>query len=173
MAELNRLMMEQLAGIIAGVVLILFILLIVIIIQGAKLKNIRRKYDAMMSGSGVENLESLLIDLKVQMDTIEDEHQIHRADMETLHNRLNGIKGHIGIKRYNAFGERGSDLSFSLAIVDNQQNGLVLTGIYNRDCSYVYAKPLTEGDSSYPLSPEEKEAVSLAQQAGQNGSSTL
>ncbi|QYK70217.1 DUF4446 family protein [Paenibacillus sp. S02] len=172
MAELNGLIMEQLAGIVAGIVLILLILLIVIIVQGAKLKKMRRKYETMMAGSGVENLETLLIDLKVQMDTIEDEQETHRASMKSLRSKMTGLKGHIGIKRYNAFGERGSDLSFSLAIVDDNQDGMVLTGIYNRDGSYVYAKPLEAGQSTYSLSPEEKEAVTLAQQAGQNGNAT-
>ena len=47
-------------------------------------------------------------------------------------------------------------MSFSLAILSEQEEGIVLTGLHNRESSYVYAKPLKDGQSKYPLSPEEK-----------------
>ena len=52
-------------------------------------------------------------------------------------------------------------MSFSLAILSEEEEGIVLTGLHNRESSYVYAKPLKDGQSKYPLSPEEKEAVTL------------
>ncbi|GAB6990957.1 DUF4446 family protein [Paenibacillus pini] len=164
MSDLNGLLMEQLQWIIGGIALLLIILIIVVINQGSKLKKMRKKYDLMMAGSGVENLETLLIDLKVQLDSVEDEQQQQRSTLETIVDKLQHMKGKVGIKRYNAFSERGSDLSFSIAIVDDQRNGVVISAIYNRDSSYVYAKPLEEGQSSYALSPEESEAINLALQ---------
>ncbi|MDP4096454.1 DUF4446 family protein [Paenibacillus sp. P96] len=173
MAELNGLIMEQISLFIAGITFIILMLLIIVMVQGAKLRKIHRKYEVMMSGSGVDDLETLLIDLKVQMDSIEDEQQKNRSMMDAIRNRMNGMKANIGMSRYNAFGERGGELSFSLALLDQESNGMVLTGIYNRDGSYVYAKPVAKGTSSYMLSDEEKEAITLAQQEAQNGSSTL
>ncbi|MFB5676973.1 DUF4446 family protein [Paenibacillus terreus] len=173
MAELNGLIMEQLSLFIAGITLVILILLIIVMVQGAKLRKMRRKYEVMMSGSGVDDLETLLIDLKVQMDAIEDEQQKNRSMMDALRGRMKGMKANIGMIRYNAFNERGGELSFSLALLDQESSGMVLTGIYNRDGSYVYAKPVESGTSSYLLSDEEKEAISLAQQQAQNGNATL
>jgi hypothetical protein len=68
----------------------------------------------------------------------------------------------VAIIRYNAFGETGSDLSFSVAIVDDAQNGVVITSIFGREESRVYAKPLTAGTSTYPLSDEEQAAIRKA-----------
>ena len=68
----------------------------------------------------------------------------------------------IGIVRYNAFKDTGRDLSFSLAILDAHNNGVVLNGIYARDCSNIYAKPVENGESKYVLSNEEKEAINKA-----------
>ena len=68
----------------------------------------------------------------------------------------------IGIVRYNAFKDVGSDLSFTLAILDDYNNGVVLNGIYARDSSNIYAKPIEKGPSKYILSEEEKEAVNKA-----------
>lgn len=173
MAELNGLIMEQLSLFIAGITLVILILLIIVMVQGAKLRKMRRKYEVMMSGSGVDDLETLLIDLKVQMDAIEDEQLKNRSMMDALRERMKGMKANIGMLRYNAFNERGGELSFSLALLDQKSSGMVLTGIYNRDGSYVYAKPVESGTSSYLLSDEEKEAISLAQQQAQNGNATL
>ncbi|MFB5762656.1 DUF4446 family protein [Paenibacillus medicaginis] len=172
MAELNGLIMEQLSLFITGIAFFIFILLIIVMVQGAKLRKMRRKYEVMMSGSGVDDLETLLIDLKMQMDSIEDEQQKSRSVMEAIRHQMNGMKANIGLTRYNAFNERGGELSFSLALLDQASDGMVLTGIYNRDGSYVYAKPVQSGTSSYMLSDEEKEAISLAQQAAQNGNAT-
>lgn len=165
MAEINELILEQLLWIIGGLALLTVILLIVSIAQGARLRKFKRKYEAMMAGSGVEDLESLLINLKIQMDSIEDGHQLQTNQLQTITQKLARIQSKVGVKRYNAFGGNGGDLSFSVAMINDSQDGMVLTGIFNRDGSYVYAKPLKGGESSYTLSPEEKEAISLAQQA--------
>ena len=68
----------------------------------------------------------------------------------------------MGIVRYNAFKDTGSDLSFTLALLDKYNNGVVLNGIYARDSSNIYAKPVENGESKYVLSNEEKEAIQKA-----------
>ncbi|USB33257.1 DUF4446 family protein [Paenibacillus sp. YPG26] len=164
MLELNNLVSEQLGLIVVGTALLFILLLIWNIVQGSKLKKMRRKYEIMMAGAGVENLESLLIDLKVQLDSIEDEQEVQQQQLQSIQKLLPKQKAKIGIKRYNAFNEHGNELSFSVAFIDSQLDGIVLTGIYNRDGSYVYAKPLVKGESPYSLSPEEKDAIHLAEQ---------
>ncbi|MCM3785296.1 DUF4446 family protein [Neobacillus mesonae] len=164
MTEINELILEQLYLIIFGIILVMFILLIMVIVQTAKVRKLRKNYNKFMSSTGVEDLESLLLNLKVQMDAIEDEHAESKDLVTRVNKKLDRIQGKMGIKRYNAYGERGADLSFSIAMLNEKSDGLVLTGLYNRDGSYVYAKPLKGGESTYTLSNEEKEAITLAQQ---------
>ncbi|AJS60689.1 DUF4446 family protein [Paenibacillus sp. IHBB 10380] len=164
MSELNEIITEQLAWFIGGIVIIVLFLLVTTMIQLSKLSKMRRRYDAMMSGNGVDNLESLLIDLKVQLDSMEDEQISQQKTLKGLSTQLRAVKGNVGIKRYNAFGERGNDLSFSMAIIDDNADGVVLTSIYNRENSYIYSKPLQAGESSISLSEEEKEVITLARQ---------
>ena len=66
------------------------------------------------------------------------------------------------LMKYNAFKDVGSDLSFALAILNNQNDGIVLNGIYSRETSNIYAKPVIKGESTYTLSEEEKEAIKKA-----------
>ncbi len=86
-----------------------------------------------------------------------------------LANDINGIKTDlttcikkVGVVRYSAYENIGSDLSFTLALLDEQNNGTVLNGIYSREMSNIYAKPVENGKSSYTLSKEEEMAIQKA-----------
>lgn len=75
-----------------------------------------------------------------------------------------GIAG-LALARFNAFGETGGDLSFSLALLNRNVDGAVITSIYGRDNSRVFAKLIREGRSEYDLSEEEKDALHEARKA--------
>jgi hypothetical protein len=83
--------------------------------------------------------------------------------------RMAGTVQHVGVVRYDAFRDLGGLLSFSIAMLDDRGNGLVVSSIYGRSESRTYAKPIVERDSSYLLSPEEKEAIRLAMQSREMG----
>lgn len=68
----------------------------------------------------------------------------------------------IGVIRYSAFRDSGSDLSFAVALLDQNDNGVVFNGIYSREMSNIYAKPIENGNSKYTLSEEEVEAIKKA-----------
>ncbi len=68
----------------------------------------------------------------------------------------------VGVVRYSAFKDTGSDLSFAVALLDEQNSGVVFNGIYSREMSNIYAKPVEKGNSSYTLSAEEAEAIRRA-----------
>jgi DNA gyrase/topoisomerase IV subunit A len=65
----------------------------------------------------------------------------------------------IGITRFNPFGEIGGDQSFSIAILDENNDGFVITSHYGRESNRVYAKPIKAGKSEYVLSKEEGQAI--------------
>jgi hypothetical protein len=85
---------------------------------------------------------------------------VARADQLERHSKRN-ING-IGMVRFNAFPEVGSDLSFAVALMDGTGKGMVISSIYGRDENRIYAKPLENAQSSYRLSVEEQEAVDIA-----------
>jgi hypothetical protein len=68
----------------------------------------------------------------------------------------------IGLVRFNPFKEIGGDQSFSLALLNADNNGFVVTSYYHRETSRVYAKPIEQGQSKYQLSKEEQEAINQA-----------
>lgn len=164
MSELNQIINEQLFWVVFVFGVAILWMAIVLILQSVKLRRMRKRYEAMMKGQGVEDLEGLLINLRNQSDILEEGQREHKVLIEAMQSKMLGMKSKVAVKRYNAFGERGNDLSFSLAILDDNKNGIVLTSLHNRENSYIYSKPLDGGESQYPLSPEEREVIALALQ---------
>lgn len=68
----------------------------------------------------------------------------------------------IGAIRYNPFSDTGGDQSFSVALLNLDNNGIVITSLYNREENRVYAKSINQGQSKYHLTEEEKEAINKA-----------
>ena len=78
---------------------------------------------------------------------------------------VDGSVRHVALLRFDAFEDVGGRLSFSCALLDDHGTGVVLTSINGRQETRVYAKPVTEGASTYNLSTEEAEAIRQAMAA--------
>lgn len=68
----------------------------------------------------------------------------------------------VGLYRYDAYNNTKNKLSFALALLDRENNGIVLNSIYGIDDSNIYAKPIENGTCEFNLSFEEQEAIKLA-----------
>lgn len=149
---------------IITVVLALFVLLLFIrvLALGSKLKKLRKQYLAVMGDTGVTNIEEVVVDLKNQLDEQREMIDRMQGEMKNVQTTLPQMKTKLGIHRYNAFSDGGSDLSFSIAIVNEEKDGAVFSGLHSRESTYVYAKPVEKGESPYPLTPEERKAMQEA-----------
>lgn len=145
------------------------ILLVLVIILSIKLGKLRRILSNMTAGASDGNLEQMLTGIQQHIRTLQAGIEQHGRRLDQAESRLDKMKGHVSIHRYNAFSGdgRGSDLSFSVAIVDDDRNGVVLTAIHGREQTFVYGKPVEGGSSKYKLTPEEMEAIGRA--LGANG----
>jgi hypothetical protein len=160
---------QEIAVIVCISVIVLFvILLIVTIMLWRKVNSVKRKYDAMIGHTGVANLEEIITDLQHKMSAIQGNSSVHDHSIQQMKSKISEMKGNVFMQRYNAFNETGSDQSFSIAFIDDHLDGLVLTVIHGREETYSYGKPIIKGESKYPLSPEERQVINLAQSKSQN-----
>lgn len=123
--------------------------------------DVRKKVSDILGG-GTGNLEDAL---RVQRERFKEiEHDIIgiRADSEKLKNMAEPAIQKIGMVRFNPFGNVGGDHSFSIALLDSKNDGIVLSGLYLREGARVYSKPIVSGKSEYQLSEEEKQALEKA-----------
>jgi len=140
--------------------IVTLILIIALVVTNRKLKELKRKYKKFMNGSDNKNIEELLLDnIKLSNDISLKNKEIENRVM-SLERDLQRCIQKVGVVRYNAFDDVGSDLSFSIALLDDNDNGVVISGIYSRESSTTYAKKIVNGTSKNPLSAEELQAIS-------------
>ena len=84
------------------------------------------------------------------------------AELGRFKNESKFFFGRVAVKRYNPFGGKGGDQSFSLALLDDNGRGFVITSIFLEGSSRIFAKPIVAGKSEYQLSAEEREAIEQA-----------
>ena len=145
------------------ILLISVLSIILLILNHLKLTKLKNEYSEFMKKLG--NGKNIDENLKVYMDRVQKVEDLNKEIIqycERLDKTVDTYIQKIGIVRYNAFKDVGSNLSFTLALLDNNNNGVVLNGIYSRDNSNIYAKPIKDGKSEYILSDEEKEAIEKA-----------
>lgn len=146
---------------------ILFVFLIILLVLYSKttihLRKLRESYSKFMNKLGNGNdLEQMIRNYIDKVEKTDERNEEIINYCKKIDNDIKGCTQKIGIVRYNAFKDTGSDLSFTLALLDKYNNGVVLNGIYARDSSNIYAKPVKNGESNYVLSNEEKEAIKIA-----------
>jgi hypothetical protein len=85
-----------------------------------------------------------------------------RQEVAALRAEAGDSLRHLAVVRYDAFGDMGGHLSWSLALLDDGGNGVVLTSIHGRSEARTYAKNISSWSCDQAMSPEEEEAVKFA-----------
>ena len=146
------------------VAILLIALIAIVIVETILVLLIHKRYVSFMkkigNGSNLDELlKKYLNDVEqVKKDNIEIKNYYTKLDQD-----IAACVQKVGLVRYNAFRDVGSDLSFAIALLDGNDNGVVLNGIYGSESSNIYAKPIRKKESSYQLSQEEEYAVEIAQ----------
>ncbi len=104
------------------------------------------------------NLKEVL----AQFNDLEKNLEKLSEELKTLKQESQFSVQKVGIVRFNPFSEIGGDQSFSVALLDGKDDGVVVTSLYSREGNRVYGKPIKKGTSEYSLSGEEKKAIEKA-----------
>lgn len=146
------------------VILALIFLILVwnIFLQWQNLK-IKKKLKTFFGGNKkAKNLEKALFELIKKLDENQkDIANLKKFDGYLEEMALSSIQK-IGVVRYNPFSGAGGNQSFTVVLLDSNNNGIIITSLYAQDGNRVYAKPIKNGASEYPLSREEKETIEKA-----------
>ena len=140
----------------------LIILLILYIVQVLEYRRHKKRYDSLTRGLSGANIEDLFLQINGDIKGINRDINLLEDNIVSLQNRLNFAVQKVGFVRYKAFGNTGSDLSYSIAIMDNYNNGFVISSIYGRETTVGFGKPIINSKSNVPLSPEEVLAIEKA-----------
>jgi len=138
------------------------LLFIILIFNYFVTANLKDKYKKLIKGTNGKKIEGILLQHMEEVEVVKGEFQQFNRRLDVINNRVSFCLQKIGIVRYNAFQDTGSDLSFSIAMLDDNNDGLILTGIHGRAETISYAKPIKGGKSNYTLSIEELQALDRA-----------
>ena len=134
-------------------------------ILGVKLRRLRAAQRVILGGREqdiVGHAASLQQQFEALYDYIQDASQRLESRMDTAEHRIDGSVAYRALIRYDAYGEMSGLQSTSIALLDANRSGLVLSSIHHRDQARLYAKEVREGKPELELSPEEDEAVKRA-----------
>lgn len=98
----------------------------------------------------------------ITAETVPEDVEALREEVEALRLDSADAMRHLAVVRYDAFGDLGGTLSWSMALLDDHANGAVITTIHGRSEARSYAKSVTGGRCDQPLSPEESDAIAHA-----------
>lgn len=146
-----------------GLCLVLQVLwLVALIWLFARARALNKRIQRLAAGATGASLERVLIDHLARVEEVDTLQRQIEQRVCALEGQIPLCVQRVGLVRYDAFEDVGGQQSFSLAMLDAQQNGVVLTGVYSRSDVRVYAKAIRQGQPSHPLSEEELQAVQTA-----------
>lgn len=145
--------------VMAALIIILMVLVIIQIVNTSKLK---KKYTKFMQGKDAKSLEKDIIGLYEDNKFIKASAEKNKKDIRTLYKKVEGAFQKIGIIKYDAFRQMGGKLSFSLAILDENDNGFILNSVHSTEGCYSYTKEVKNGQCEISLGEEEKQALDMA-----------
>lgn len=150
--------------IISSLILANFVFLLLFLLERRANNKFRRQYLELLAGIHTDNVEELIIKHRAEIADYFTRIEALEQTTATLERKLASAIQKVGVVRYNAFQDLGSDQSFSLALLNSQDDGVVLTSLFGRDECRLFAKPIKNGRSRYRLTDEELLAMDRAKQ---------
>jgi hypothetical protein len=149
------------------ILLAVFVIVLIVIVFYvlAKTRGLERKSAILFEGKDGKSLEELMLKNSTDIKSLDIEIQelynisnkIHQLSFSSIHK--------VGIIRFNPFGDIGGDQSFSVALLDGKNTGVVISSLHTKEGTRVYSKPIAKGEEEkYPLTEEEKKVVKIAMQ---------
>lgn len=125
-------------------------------------RKIRKKLKIFFNGKKASDLEGVLFEEIKRLKKAEESIKQIFNSLKDVEKIANQSIQKVGIIRFNPFKESGGNQSFAIALLNSRNDGLVITSLFTRQGNRVYSKPIKNGESTYPLSKEELEALKKA-----------
>lgn len=115
-----------------------------------------------MTGGDGKSLEDTLVKRIQQIEGLIVSENENRENIQKIFDTLKFTFQKVGMVKYDAFDEMGGKLSFSLALLDQKNDGFIINAMHSREGCYTYIKEIVDGNSIIVLAEEEKNALDIA-----------
>lgn len=150
------------AGIFALILILFLILLIMQVRLMGKFKKLYRTYDRFMRGKDMESMEETVLAQFERIEALEKSNEEKDRQIESIFENLQHVYQKTGLVKYDAFREMSGKLSYAVALLDKEDNGILVNSMYSREGCYSYVKTISGGKCSIEMSEEEQKALKIA-----------
>ncbi len=147
---------------ILGLAVLMLVVIILLIVQISKVNTLKKRLNRFVLGKDGASLEEDILKLFSDNRLLLEQAEKDRQDIDTIFKRLQTVYQKMGLVRYDAFNQMGGQLSYSLALLDENDNGFIINSVHSTEGCYSYSKEIRNGDNSISLSQEEAEALAMA-----------
>ena len=145
-----------------GLAGISFVLLVLVIVQMIQIGSLKKKYKKFMGGKDVKSLEDKLKTIVEDNKYIIELSTENKKNIKEINKEMEFSFNKVGIVKYDAFNQMGGKLSFSLALLNEKDNGFIMNSVHSSEGCYTYIKEIKAGICNIDLGNEEKQALSEA-----------
>lgn len=145
-----------------GFLVVILILMILVIVQISKFNKLNKKYQKFMQGRNAKSLEKDIMDLYEDNKALMDLTDKNKKDIRVLYKKMESTFQKCGVVKYDAFRQMGGKLSFSLALLNEKNDGFIINSVHSSDGCYSYTKEIKDGNCDITLGEEEKQALDMA-----------
>lgn len=148
--------------VIIGLGALTALLLLIVFINIIQMNNLKKKYKMFMDGKNAKTLEESIMSRMDEIDHLISSNQKNETDIQKIYKNMKTTFQKVGLVKYDAFHEMGGKLSFSLALLNEINDGFIINAMHSREGCYTYIKEIISGNSIIALADEEQEALDMA-----------
>ena len=148
--------------VIMGLAALTVLLLLIVFINIIQMHKLKKKYKMFMDGKSAKTLEESILSRMDQIDHLISSTQKNESDIPKIYKNMKTTFQKVGLVKYDAFHEMGGKLSFSLALLNEINDGFIVNAMHSREGCYTYIKEIIDGNSIIALADEEQEALDMA-----------
>ena len=152
----------DIAYFLIGMMTIIIILIILTVCLLVKTQKLKQRLDKFVLGKDGVSLEQDIIALFEDNKFLKINTDKNKKDIEALYKRMESAYQKMGLVKYDAFQQMGGKLSFSLALLNENNDGFIINSVHSTDGCYSYTKKIVAGESSITLGKEEEKALAIA-----------
>ena len=152
----------DIAYVLIALIVCIIILLVLLIVEFNKINLLTKRYNEFMAGANGRSLEKKLGELLDNQAMINSLLEKNNKEIRELFKRNKNNFQKIGLVKYDAFNAMGGNMSFALALLDENNNGFVINSVHSTTGCFVYNKRIIGGQCKASLGPEEQRAINKA-----------
>lgn len=137
-------------------------LLALVIVLFVKMNKLNKKLRIFMSGKDAVSLEESLQILEEDVFALKEHASRTKREIKNIYKKQESNFQKLGLVKYDAFQQMGGQLSFSLALLDEHDDGFLINSVHSTEGCYSYTKPISKGECELALGKEEQQALDIA-----------